>query len=284
MLEQDFSQRTVLITGCSSGIGLATAKQLRYRGYKVVTTARKIDDIQRINQMGIPCRFMDYAVPQSITETVNWALEHGNGKIYGLFNNGAYGQPGAVEDLTRDVLTEQFQSNFFGWHQMTREVLVHMRKAGEGRIIHNSSVLGIVTLKFRGAYNSSKFALEGLTDTMRLELMGSNIFISLVEPGPIESEFRRHAYAKFKQNIRPDNSAHKQTYERVEARLSANDAASQGTGFTLPPEAVAKKVIHALEAEKPKNRYRVTFPTHLFAFLKRLLPSAVLDKLLSKVE
>lgn len=280
MTIQDYSNRTILITGCSTGIGLATARRLKHRGYNVLTTARKPVDIAELQLHGFYCRFMDYTLPQSITETVQWALAQGQGRIYGLFNNGAYGQPGAVEDLSRDVLREQFEANFFGWHQLTTEVLAEMRKVNEGRIIQNSSVLGIVPMKMRGAYNASKYAIEGLTDTLRLELKGSNIFISLIEPGPIYSEFRRNAYKHFKRAIMPQDSFHRQTYEAVEARLS--DALNADSRFTLPPEAVAEKVIHALESSRPRARYPVTFPTHLFGYLKRLLPTSWLDFILNK--
>lgn len=275
------SKRSVLITGCSSGIGLVTAQVLQEKGYHVLTTARKQADIQRLRQAGFQSRFMDYANEKSITETVDWAYELAGGKLYGLFNNGAYGQPGAVEDLTRDVLRTQFEANFFGWHQMTCEVLARMRTVNEGRIIHNSSVLGLVAMKFRGAYNASKFALEGLTDTMRLELRGSNIHVVLVEPGPIYSEFRNHAYAAFKKNINPSQSFHASTYQKLEERLASTGSEADST-FTLGPEAVAKKVLKALESPNPSARYPVTFPTYLFTYLRALLPSKALDYILNK--
>lgn len=274
-------QRSVLITGCSTGIGLVTAQVLQQHGYQVLTTARHPKDIDRLRRTGFECRFMDYAQEQSVSETVQWAYELGKGKLYGLFNNGAYGQPGAVEDLTRDVLREQFESNFFGWHQMTCEVLARMREVNEGRIIHNSSVLGLVAMKFRGAYNASKFALEGLTDTMRLELRGSNIHVVLVEPGPIYSEFRNNAYAAFKKNIKPFGSFHAKTYEQLESRLATTGTDADST-FTLGPEAVAKKVLKALEHPNPAARYPVTFPTYLFSYLRAFLPTKMLDALLNK--
>lgn len=277
----DFSHRSILITGCSSGIGRATALRLQRRGYRVFTTARKQTDIDELRQLGFPCRYMDYRHEQSITDTVRWVLREGNGRIYGLFNNGAYGQPGAVEDLSRDVLREQFEANFFGWHQLTSEVLVHMRQVNEGRIIQNSSVLGLVAMKFRGAYNSSKFALEGLTDTMRLELRGSNIHVVLIEPGPIYSAFRRHAYQHFQRAIDPATSVHASTYKAVEQRLS-QEGTDGDSMFTLQPDAVADKVIKALEAKRPAVRYPVTFPTYLFGFLKSILPARLLDVLLNK--
>ncbi len=280
MKEYIVSEQVILVTGCSTGIGLASALMLQDKGYQVFTTARKPEDIQRLRSLGFPCHFMDYCLSQSITDTVQWVLREGS-RIDALFNNGAYGQPGAVEDISRDVLHLQFEANFFGWHQLTNEVLREMRKQGRGRIIHNSSVLGFVALKFRGAYNASKFALEGLTDTLRLELKGTNIHVSLVEPGPIKSEFRRTAYRYFLEYIQIKASAHMQVYEQVQARLSSNELDAHGV-FTLPPQAVGEQVIRALEASHPKARYPVTVLTSLLAVLKRILPTFLLDAILAR--
>ena len=200
--------------------------------------------------------------------------------MYGLFNNGAYGQPGAVEDLSTDVLRDVFETNFFGWHELTCRVLPVMRRQGYGRIIQNSSVLGLVALKWRGAYNASKFALEGLTDTLRMEISGSGVYVSLIEPGPIESRFRQNSYAAFKANIDVENSVHRETYRRVEARL-AKDGSSEP--FTLPSEALLDKVVHALQSRRPKPRYYVTVPTYAFGFLRRVLSTRWLDAALKSV-
>jgi len=207
-------------------------------------------------------------------------MEITNGKLFALFNNGAYGQPGAVEDLPTEVLRQQFETNLFGWHELTRQVIPIMRQQGEGRIIQNSSILGFISLSFRGAYIASKYALEGLSDTLRLELYGSGIHISLIEPGPIESSFRENSYQKWKQTIAGNRSVHQNTYRRLESRLAME---GNTTAYTLPPEAVLKRVIHALESPRPKPRYFVTFPTYLFAVLKRLLPVRLLDSALRKI-
>jgi len=178
-----------------------------------------------------------------------------------------------------DVLRAQFETNLFGWHELTRQVIPIMRKQEEGRIIQNSSILGFITMAYRGAYNASKFALEGLTDTLRLELRNSGVHVCLIEPGPIESQFRANAYAMWKQNIDTTQSAHQAQYQMMIQRLEKEGPAAP---FTLPPEAVVKKVIHALESPRPKARYYVTFPTHLFGTLKRLLTTRALDRLLLK--
>ena len=274
--------RTVLITGCSSGIGYHVAVGLKARGYRVIATARQEPDVIRLQQTGLEALQLDLDDSQSIQQAVKQVLQLTDGKLYALFNNGAYGQPGAVEDLSRDVLRQQFETNLFGWLELTNLIIPVMRQQGYGRIIQNSSVLGLITLKYRGAYNASKFALEGLTDTLRQELHGSHIHVSLVEPGPISSDFRKNAYAKFKQNIHVEGSAHQDVYEAVERRLAAQPNPEQKDLFTLGPNAVLNKVIHALEAKKPKPRYYVTVPTYLFAYLRRLLPTTALDWLLRK--
>jgi len=277
-----FNSKPILITGCSSGIGLAAAQGLKLRGYQVFTTARKPEDLQMLRQQGLSAHFMDYSNSQSIMDTLEWVLKQTDQQIYALFNNGAYGQPGAIEDLTRNILREQFEANVFGWQELTNLVIPHMRKAGEGRIIHNSSVLGFIALKYRGAYNASKFALEGLTDTMRLELKHSNIYVSLIQPGPITSQFRAHAYKKFVEHIQPlTHSAHADTYKAVAQRLS-NNQTDKESRFTLLPEAVLKPLIHALENKSPQSRYPVTLPTHVFTVLKRLLPTRLLDTILAR--
>ncbi|MEY3106331.1 MAG: putative oxidoreductase ybbO [Pseudomonadota bacterium] len=274
------SSKTILITGCSSGIGYSTAVELKKRGHYVIATARKVEDVNRLKNEGFTVIHLDLADSQSIHKAVSDTLELTGGYCDALFNNGAFGQPGAVEDLSRDVLRYQFESNLFGTHELTNLLIPVMRKQGHGRIIYNSSILGLVAMRYRGAYNASKFALEGLADTLRLELHGTNIHISLIEPGPILSNFRTNSYALYKKNIDHVNSFHKDAYEAMETRLQKEGAA---VVFTLPAKAVVEKVIHALEAKQPRIRYYVTFPTYLFAILKRILPIFCLDYLLRKV-
>ncbi|MDH3314558.1 MAG: SDR family oxidoreductase [Gammaproteobacteria bacterium] len=273
----DSAGRAVLITGCSSGIGLCVAEGLRSRGYRVFATARKQADVQRLIGDGFEALELDLSDSESIAAALEEILERTGHRLYALFNNGGYGQPGAVEDLTTDVLRAQFETNFFGWHELTRRVLPVMRAQGEGRIIQNSSVLGFITLKFRGAYNASKFAVEGLSDTLRIELKGTNIHVSLIEPGPIISRFRENAYRAFKANIDIERSPHRKAYVYLERRLANNE---DEPPFTLPASAVLKKVVHALESDRPKPRYYVTVPTYGFGVLKRLLSTRLLDRLL----
>jgi NAD(P)-dependent dehydrogenase (short-subunit alcohol dehydrogenase family) len=273
------SPRSVLITGCSSGIGLCAARGLQARGYRVFATARRRSDVERLATEGLEALALDLDEPESIGEALEAVLSRTGGSLFALFNNGAYGQPGAVEDLSREVLRAQFETNLFGWHDLTRRVVPVMRRQGGGRIVQNSSVLGLVSLAYRGAYNASKHALEALTDTLRLELRGTGIHLSLIEPGPIESRFRANSHLKFLRNIDRSASPHAARYAAMEARLTREGPAAP---FTLPPEAVLRKLVHALESRRPRARYYVTFPTHLFGVLRRVLPDRALDAVLAR--
>lgn len=272
-------KKSVLITGCSSGIGYCVAQGLQARGYRVFATARREESVAMLRSNGLESFRLDLNDSTSIRDAVSAVLQRTDGKLYGLFNNGAYGLPGAVEDLSREAIRAQFETNFFGWLELTNLILPVMRQQGYGRIIQNSSVLGFAAMPFRGAYNASKFALEGLSDTLRLELLGTQIFVSLIEPGPIASNFRANAMQAMLRYIDIEKSVHRDRYLAVQNRLNKKGAA---VPFTLPPEAVLEKVIHALEANRPSARYYITFPTHLFGLLKRILPGGVLDRLLSK--
>jgi NAD(P)-dependent dehydrogenase (short-subunit alcohol dehydrogenase family) len=272
--------RNVLITGCSSGIGYCVAKGLKARGYKVFASARKPDDVARLEAEGFKTLLLDLADPESVQDAVYELMLRTNSELYAVFHNGAYGQAGALEDITRATLEKQFATNVFGWHQLTNMLLPLMRQRNEGRIIYNSSLLGYIALPFRGAYNASKYAIEGLADTLRLELADTDIKLSLIEPGPIESHFRANALQSLQANVDIEKSPHRDKYQATIRRLSKPGPAAP---FTLPPEAVLQKVIHALESPNPKPRYRVTFPAHLFWTLRRLLPTCLLDKVLLKV-
>jgi short-subunit dehydrogenase len=269
--------KSILITGCSTGIGYVCAHALHKRGYQVIASCRKQQDVEKLQTEGLTCILLDLADSDSIEQGVAETLRLTNGKLDALFNNGAYGQPGALEDLPTEGLREQFETNFFGWHQLVCSLLPTMRKQGHGRIVQNSSVLGFAAMKYRGAYNASKFAIEGWTDTLRLELMDTNIHISLIEPGPIETQFRANALLAFQRWISVEGSAHEAQYHQQMARLN-NDKSNNA--FVLPAESCIAPLIHALENKNPKVRYRITTPTKVFAVLKRLLPTRLLDKIL----
>lgn len=268
-------QYSVLMTGCSSGIGLEAAKMLQERNFLVVASCRKKDDVEALKAQGIKHVVqLDLTDSASIQQGLEETLAITQGSLFALFNNGAYGQPGAVEDLPVDALRAQFESNFFGTHELTTKVLKLMLAQGYGRIVNNSSVLGLVAAPFRGAYNASKFALEGLTDTLRLELADTPIKVSLIEPGPIESRFRANALIALKENIDIANSRHQKGYEEAIARLSKEGPASSQT---LPASAVVKKLLHALESPRPRAHYYVTLPTYGAVLMRRFLPTSMLD-------
>jgi len=274
-----FKMKSILITGCSSGIGYCVAKGLQQRGYHVIASARKDTDVERLKAEGLTCLQLDLDDSESIASAVEKTLQLTGGTLFALFNNGAFGLAGAVEDLSRDAIRAQFETNVFGWMELTNLILPIMRKQNEGRIIQNSSVLGFVGFPYRGAYNMSKFAIEGMTDTLRLELKDTNIQFSLIQPGPIESKFRENAAKAFRKYINRDASAHKQNYLAMKNRLQKEGHA---TAFTLPPKAVLEKVILALESKRAKIRYPVTTPTWFFTILKRLLTHRALDRILLK--
>lgn len=273
------SERSVLITGCSSGIGLASAREMKSRGWRVFATARKAEDLARLeDEEGLESLYLDYAEPESIVTAVAQVLEATGGKLTALFNNGAYGQPGAVEDLKREVLRAQFEVGFFGWHDLTARVIPAMRKQGEGRIVFCSSVLGLVSAPYRGAYCASKFAVEALADALRLELSATRIKIVLIEPGPIASRFLEHALEAYRRHIDLDASHHSEIYRTRIARLEEGGDQT----FKLGPEAVALKLAHALESRRPKRRYYVTVPTYAAALFRRFLPTSVLDAIAAR--
>ncbi len=272
--------RTVLITGCSSGIGAASARLLKSRGHRVIASARKADDVQQLQNEGFEAVRLDLDDSRSIVNAVDTVRGMTNGALDVLFNNAAYGQPGAVEDLSRAALREQFETNLFGTVELTNLVLPMMRARDTGRIIQNSSVLGLVAMPFRGAYNATKFALEGLTDTLRMELRGTGIHVVLIEPGPIATRFRANAYAAYLRHIDAERSPYKGRYQLMEARLKKEGDAS---AFTLPAEAVAKKVVTAIERNRPKARYYVTTPTYIFGYARRLVSSRVMDMIVSRI-
>ena len=272
-------QKPVLITGCSSGIGHCVAAGLKQRGYRVFATARRTESVEMLLEEGFESLQLDLSDSESIHQAFRQIMQQTGGQLYALFNNGAFGLPGAVEDLSRENLKYQFETNVFGWLELTNLVIPVMRKQGYGRIIQNSSILGFVAMPFRGAYNASKYAIEGLSDTLRLELKGTGIYVSLIEPGPITSKFRANAVKALEKNIDIENSVHREKYIRVLQRLNKQGPAAP---FTLPPEAVLKRVLHALESRQPKPRYYVTFPTYLFGYLKRLLSFRQMDFLLAR--
>lgn len=274
MADQSASARNVLVTGCSGGIGLCVARGLRERGYRVLATARKAEDLERLRQEGLEGIPLDLDDSVSIQTAVREVLEKGGGRLYGLFNNAGWGQSGAVEDLSREVLRAQFETNVFGTVELTNRLIPTLRAQRQGRIINVSSVLGLVTLPYRGAYSATKFALEALTDSLRQELAGSGVRVSLIEPGPILSGFRERSLHAFRAHIDTEHSVHREAYRSLEQRLSAPGPTKP---LTDRPEAVLRKAVHALESRRPRVRYYVTLGTPAMVALRCLLPYRALD-------
>jgi NAD(P)-dependent dehydrogenase (short-subunit alcohol dehydrogenase family) len=272
-------ERSVLITGCSSGIGLASAREMKRRGWRVFATARKPEDIARLkDELGVESLYLDYAETDSIARAVDQVLAATGGRLDALFHNGAYGQPGAIEDLPLHALRAQFEANVFGWHELTRRIIPTMRTQGGGRIVFCSSVLGLVAAPYRGAYCASKFAVEALAHVLRMELAGTGIRIALIEPGPIATRFLEHALEAYRRHIDLINTPHREIYRARIARLEQGGDKT----FKLPPEAVAAKLAHALESRNPRPHYYVTIPAYVAVLLRRLLPARALDAIAAR--
>jgi len=270
------SNRSVLVTGCSSGIGEAAARLLAERGWKVIPTARRRDDIERLRRLGFEPVELDLASSESVRQAAAQVMELTRASVGGIVNNAGYGQPGAVEDLDRDMLRRQFEVNLFGLVEFTNCFIPVFRRQGYGRIVNISSLVGRISLPFMGAYSATKFALEAISDAWRVELQAAGIAVSIIEPGPIATRFGdnalRHLWPLLEKAESPFHSFYREYARQRESRV-------RGNLFRLPPEAVARRIIHALESTRPKTRYPVTIPAVLAGWLRRLLPDRVLDRL-----
>jgi NAD(P)-dependent dehydrogenase (short-subunit alcohol dehydrogenase family) len=272
--------KTILITGCSSGIGYRVAHDLKARGWRVFASCRKAEDVERLRREGLESLRLDYTDTGSIGAAVADVRSLGNGRLDALYNNGAFGLPGALEDLPTDGLREIFEANVFGWHELTRQIIPIMRAQGHGRIVNCSSVLGLVPMKWRGAYVATKYAVEGMTDVLRLEMADTGIKVILIEPGPITSRIRTNSIPHFERWIDWRASPRAEQYRKtLLKRLYENRGRDR---FELPPEAVTRKLLRALEAPDPAPRYYVTIPTHVMGAFRRLLPTRALDALIQR--
>ena len=269
-------EKTILITGCSSGIGFDAAQILKQRGHRVIASCRKSEDLNRLLGLGVEAVLLDVSNSESIKRAFSQVLEKTSGRLDVLINNAGYGQAGALEDINRSVMLQQFETNVFGLLELTNLAVPVMRAQGHGRIINISSILGIISMPFRGAYNASKYAVEALCDTFRLELASSGIKVIAIEPGPIESRFRDNAVDESLKNIVMDKSFFKEQYQAMLTSYKQNKSDSI---FTKKTDVVITKLIHAIESSNPRPKYPVTFPAHLLIFLKRILSTKMLDTL-----
>ena len=268
--------KNILITGCSSGIGFESAMHLKAKGYNVYATARSQKDVEDLKKLDFDAIYLDVKDHKSITDAINYILNKAQ-TIDVVFNNAGYGQIGALEDIETKHLKEQFDTNVFGLHEVTRQIIPIMKKQGYGKIINHSSVLGLISLKFRGAYNASKYAIEGLSDTLRLELMDSNIHVSLLNTGPVSSKFRKNAVENFKKTVDIENSEFKDIYKEEMAKNKSD------VPFNLEAIEVAKIVEKIVLSNKPKPRYYITKATYILGYLKRVLSTKQLDFILNKI-
>lgn len=275
----EIQEKSVIVTGCSSGIGAATAHVLRDGGWLVVPTARKEEDIAALTEEGFKPVSLDLTNSDSVKNAVAKAFEITDGKIGGVVNNAGFGQPGAVEDLNREALRQQFEVNVFGLQELTNLLIPGFRKQGFGRIINVSSVLGRVSAPMIGAYCASKFALEALSDALRVEMKPAGIAVCLIEPGPIVSAFRRRIGRQISEALDTKKSRYCDLYEKEAERRSKQ--VKTVNLFTRPPESVAVKIAHALESPRPRRRYYVTIPAYFGAFASRFLPHALIDRVLA---
>ncbi len=253
-------QKRILITGCSSGIGLAAANDLLARGYQVLAACRRAEDVARMNALGFTGIQLDLDDAASVDAAADHVIALTENCLHGLFNNGGFGQYGPLSSLSRQQLEQQFSTNLFGTHQLTLRLLPALQNSGDGRIINTSSVLGLISTPGRGAYAASKWALEAWSDALRMEVRASGVRVSLIEPGPIAT--------RFTDNVQQGQQDKPVRNPGIAAR------------FTLPPEAILPKLRHALESRHPRLRYPVTLVTWTMSLLKRLLPGWMLDRIL----
>lgn len=276
----EVKMKTAVITGCSSGIGLAAADMMKAHGWRVIATARKPADLEMLAGRGLETLELDVADESSVicaARQIKQTLREGVGV---LVNNAGFGQVGAIEDLTRASMLHQFQVNVFGLQHLTNLLLPDMRAQGFGRVINISSVLGRLTLPYLGIYSASKYAVESISDALRIELHGSGIAVSIIEPGPIVTAFGENAARHAERTINPATTAHSRFYKR-ELERRANQAKTPEP-FALPPSAVARKIIHAAESPRPRRRYQVTFPAYAGVIMSRLAPAALIDWIMAK--
>lgn len=280
MTNSTFTSKIILITGCSSGIGLETARTLAQRGHRVFGTIRKEKDAAALQAAGCETLMMDINNSDSIKQALNTLWQKTNHKLDVLVNNAGFEIPGAVEDISRQALRDQFETNVFGLQEVTNLVIPTMRKQGSGRIINISSMLGFASVPFRGAYNATKYAVEALSDALRVELRDTGIKVCLIEPGPIKSHLRETAHHAYEKYIDVENSANREVYKKLTASM---DARKENSSMTLTPADVAQKIVHAAESPRPKIRYLVTIPAYALAFLKRILPSCAFDWFMTQI-
>ena len=262
----------VLITGCSTGIGRATAERLATIGHTVYATARRLESIEDLKQAGCRTLALDVTDEGSMQAAVA-AVEEAEGSVGALVNNAGYSQSGAVETIPMDELRRQFETNVFGLVRMCQLVLPGMRRAGRGRIVNISSMGGKVVFPGGGAYHGTKFAVEAISDALRFEVRGFGVHVSIIEPGLIKTSFGETAVGSVPQEEGP--------YARFNSAVAAATAGAYDGAFGKlggGPEAVAKAIEKAITARRPRTRYPVTASARVFMGQHALLPDRAWDR------
>ncbi len=273
--------RAALITGCSTGIGRATAERLTSRGWKVYATAR---DVGKIGDLaGLGCELLQLDVTDETSmQTAVGEIERREGAVGVLVNNAGYSQSGAVETVPIEKVRRQFETNVFGLAKMCQLVLPGMRRQGWGRIVNISSMGGRLTFPGGGYYHATKYAVEAMSDALRFEVAGFGVRVVVIEPGLIQTNFADAATGSM------DGSGPAEgPYARFNAAVqkAVRDNYERGPFLKLGggPETVAATIERAITVDRPRARYAVTPSAHLFILLRRLLPDRAWDTLVSTV-
>ena len=270
--------KNILITGCSSGIGKNVAITLHNKGWRVFATCRSKTDCTFFKKLGIESFPLDLLKEESINCAVNLVKEKTKSQLDVLFNNGAYAIPGAIQDIPRSAMREIFEVNVFGQIDLINRCIPLMMSSDYPKIINCSSVLGFMSLPYRGLYSATKYSLEALTDALRRENYNNKIRFVLIQPGPINTNIKKKSIKHFEKWIDWKKSIHQKTYEnKVIKRLYDNNYKDTLNNYELKPDAVTKIIIKVLNSKNPKVRYKITMQTKIAQFMIKIFPTNLLD-------
>jgi len=267
--------KAVLITGCSSGIGHATAQRLSADGWNVYATARRPEAITDLEGAGCKTLGLDVTDEQSMTAAVAQVAD-AEGAVGVLINNAGYSQSGAVESVAPEAVRRQFETNVFGLLRMCQLVLPGMRSRGWGKVVNIGSMGGRLVFPGGGIYHATKYAIEALSDALRFEVRGFGIDVILIEPGLITTRFGEVASGSVDEGADGDTGPYAD-FNRHVAKVTSEAYAGPMAKLGGPPEKVAATIAHALAAERPKARYQVTPSAHLLIGQRRITPDRVWD-------
>ena len=267
----------ILVTGCSSGIGLSLVELLLKKGYDVIATARKEVDLCTLMSMGAKAVYLDLDKPDTLEAAIH-QVKKMTPTLYALINNSGFAQPGSVRDLSLELMQAQFQTNVFGTIGWTNLCLPLLSHGGPTKLIFLSSILGVVSAPYLGAYCASKYALEAFISSLRMELSGSKTHVISIRPGAIETEFRHRAVQELKNGIALEESQSKCQYQKS----IANSEKKKAKGKRMDSKKAAEIIVSVLEKEKPKTAYYVTAPAILMGALRRFIPERWVERIMQK--